>query len=92
MEMVAAVVRRPQPQGAGRVPHREVEVDHAVQFLAGADPVVDRLALGILLQRIVARALERHQRAADHGDAPRMGARDQLPIAGNQVGGRDRRR
>ena len=75
-----------------------VEVDHAVEGAAGADPLVDRLPLRLLGLAVVAverlaveRVLERRQRGADDPHALGVRAGDQLLVAGDDVLGRGRR-
>ena len=90
--MVAVVVFGLDMLGIGGIARQGVEVDHAVELPALADPVVDRLSLGLLRLVVVAvegRAveciLERRQSRAEDSQAMLVCARDQLLVAFNDV-------
>src|SRR6186997_523578 len=50
MQVVAAIDGRGQARGLGGIAGDGVEVDDAVELAAGADPLVDRLAVGLALR------------------------------------------
>ena len=78
--MITAVVAGLQPQRVGRIPDRLVEVEDAVEGAAGADPAVDRLAVGFPGGGVVHRALERGQGGAEYLQARRVGRFDQVLV------------
>jgi hypothetical protein len=51
MQMVSAVVTREQLRWVARVAQDLVEIDHTIEFTAGANPIVDLLAHPFLLRR-----------------------------------------
>lgn len=66
MQVVAAVEGGQHARWTARVPDRALEVDDRIEFVAGADPVVDCLANQFLIRCVIAGiggALER-------GDGP----------------------
>src|SRR5208282_866618 len=92
--MVAVVVFGLDMLGIGGIARQGVEVDHAVELPALADPVVDRLPLGLFRLVIVAvqgraveRILERRQgRAQDsHVATSPVLPRDLLPLQRRQT-------
>ena len=90
--MIAGVEGREDVSRAAGVACRCVEVNHAIERLAGADPLVDGLALLLLIRAIVVlklhtceSVLERRQRGADDAHPVDMGARDQLLVAIDDV-------
>ena len=50
MQVIAAVVDRQELCRMIRVAHDRVEIDHSVERVAGADPLVDHLTLGLVLR------------------------------------------
>src|SRR4029078_8069136 len=58
----------------------------AVVLAARSDPIVQRLALGLALRRVIRGALERRERRAIELEATSMRSLDQLPMARDQVG------
>ena len=96
VQMVALVELGLDVAGLRRIDHDLVEVDDAVELAAVADEFVDGEPDLLLLRRVVAverrpgeGIAERRQRRADDAHAVGMGARDQLPVAGDDVlGGR----
>jgi hypothetical protein len=92
MEMIAGVECRQDVRRTVRVACRCVEVDHAIERAAATDPLVDGLALLLLIRAIVVlklhtceSVLERRQRGADDAHPVDMGARDQLLVAIDDV-------
>jgi hypothetical protein len=78
--------------GIGGIARQGVEVDDAVELPALADPVVDRLPLGLFRLVIVAvegraveRILERRQRRSQDSHVMLVRSRDQLLVAFNDV-------
>src|SRR5690606_20588271 len=70
VEMVAAIDGGGKARRVFRIAGDGVEIDHAVEFAAVADPVVDGLAVGFALgAKIGGEAFERHDGGADHADA-----------------------
>ena len=66
--------------GVKRIAHCLVEVNHAVEHLRGADPLVDGRATLLVVGRIVAVSLERGDGAAEHIDALLVRLTDDLLI------------
>ncbi|WP_431915398.1 hypothetical protein [Nonomuraea jabiensis] len=85
MEVVSAVEGRPDPIGVGGVGDRALEVDDRVEFAAGPDPRVDRIADGLGLVGETGR----QEGAADDPDSSRVGGADEPPVAVDQVVGAD---
>jgi hypothetical protein len=81
VQVIAAVICGPQPLGVGGIGHRRGEVDHAVELPGGADPAIDRLALGLCGRRPVASALKRGQGGAVDLDPLPMRQRDDPLVA-----------
>ena len=77
MQMIPAVVSGQQLCGVARVVHPFVEIDHAIEFTAAADPGVDFLTDFFFLGRVKAvkeriaedRVLEGWNRCADGSDS-----------------------
>src|ERR1700745_21668 len=97
MEMIAGVERRLDVRGMVRIPRCCVEVNHAIERTAAANPFVDRLALLFLVRVVVTLersalegVLERRQRGADDPHAVQMSTCDELLVAVNDVLGRRR--
>src|SRR6202012_271958 len=84
----AAVVGGQDLLRAGRVAQGLVEVDHAVEGVAGAAPLVDRFALGLTGGRVVGRTLERGQGGAEDLQTGGVGGGDDVPVAGDDLRGR----
>nr|WP_197426798.1 hypothetical protein [Caulobacter sp. CCH9-E1] len=89
MQEVAAVQAFQHSRRLAGILHRRVEIDDAVELAAGPDPGIDRLARRLAGGVEVHRALERRQRAGQDLHAARVGPRDQLAIAGDQIVGGD---
>ena len=67
--MIAAVEAGEQPVPVGRVPNDGVEIDDGVPPAAGADPVVDRRARGLVVGGVVRGAAERQDGDPVRADA-----------------------
>src|SRR5215471_8992870 len=92
MEMIAGVERRLDVCGMVRIPRCCVEVNHAIERTACANPFIDRLALLLLVRVVVTlergaleRVLERRQRGADDAHSVQMSSGDELFVAVNDI-------
>src|SRR4029079_6664802 len=86
MQVIARIDGRRELARRRRIARDAVEVDHAVVLAARSDPIVQRLALGLALRRVIRGALERRERRAIDLEATSMRSLDQLPMARDQVG------
>src|SRR5437773_6337019 len=98
MKVVRALEQREELQRMPGIANRRLEIDDAVVRAAGADEFVDRLPARVLVRRVVAgsdgaevRAFERQEGAGDDFQAVRVRALDDLPVPGDDLGGRRQR-
>lgn len=92
VQMIASVVAWEQSGRVARVADDRIEVDHAIEFMAGTNPGVDFLAdllffSGRECDRRLPKqgVLERRDRRHDGPDARLVRSRNQLAIAANQI-------
>ena len=92
MEMIAGVERRLDVCGMVRIPRRCVEVNHTIKRATAANPLVDGLALLLLVLVVVPlersaleSILEWRQRGADDAHPVQMSTCDKLLVAVNDV-------
>src|SRR5258705_1696911 len=87
--MVAAVECRKQLRRIVWIAHHLVEIDHGVEFAAGANPGIDGLTLDLMRWAEVrgAHIVERRQGGAVDANAAAVGAGNQLAIAADDVVG-----
>src|SRR4051794_18939306 len=88
MQMIGRRVTRLHAAWMVLVAYHGIEIDHAVERAARADPGIQALAGAVFRVREVARescAFERSHRGTDYLQATRVTARDQLAIRTDQV-------
>ncbi len=73
--MIAAVEGWQETQRILRIADDGIEIDHGIISLAGANPVVDCLALRLPSPEVITRAFKRRQRGAEDFQAVFMRAR-----------------
>src|SRR5271156_3383691 len=92
MQVVSTVVCRKQLLGVVWVSHDRIKIDHAIEFTAATNPVVNLLTYDFPLGSIKSRyqpleggVLKRRVCGPNNKNALAMAARDEVTIAGNNV-------
>src|SRR4051812_42989452 len=82
MQAVAGIVKGQQPVGLIRIACDGIEVDDPIENAAGANPLIDGLALCLARWRM---SLERQDRGTEYHDAALVRALGQLAQSVNQI-------
>src|SRR5689334_6929770 len=89
MEMISGIIFWQELFGVSGIARELVEIDHAVERAACANPIVDGFTLGFAVRRLVKRTAEGRQGGCKSDDAMGMSAFGDLPERGDDVVGAD---
>jgi len=89
VKVVAAVVDRQKPRRPGRIPQSKIGIHDAVEFTAGANPLIECNARSFVRRRVEAGQARipthRRDRARLYRHAAFVRPGDELPEAGDQI-------